>query len=89
LTNEESGHYKLKLPWGDEEATMPNNMTLAYTRLEHLKRKLSRDYDLHEKYTATVSDYIQKGYAAKVTSAETREQCLWYLNARRHTKDHH
>ena len=62
----ENGHYTIKLPWRDEEAAMPNNLQLAHARLEQLKRKLSKDPELHQMYTATVTDYIKKGYATEV-----------------------
>ncbi|CAG2248710.1 unnamed protein product [Mytilus edulis] len=63
----EDGHYKLGLPWRDENVKLPNNLPLAHARLNQLHRKLSHDPKLHEMYTATVSDYIQKGYAKEVT----------------------
>ncbi|VDH93480.1 Hypothetical predicted protein [Mytilus galloprovincialis] len=56
----EDGHYKLGLPWRDENVKLPNNLPLAHARLNQLHRKLSHDPKLHEMYTATVSDYIQK-----------------------------
>ncbi|XP_053406377.1 uncharacterized protein LOC128546124 [Mercenaria mercenaria] len=75
----ENGHYKLKLPWRDEKAVMPNNLTLAHARLEHLKRKLARDQELHKMYTASVTDYIQKGHAQEVTHFESDSNRVWYL----------
>ncbi|XP_053406602.1 uncharacterized protein LOC128559321 [Mercenaria mercenaria] len=75
----ENGHYKLKLPWRDEKAVMPNNLTLAHARLEHLKRKLARDQELHKMYTASVTDYIQKGHAQEVTHIESDSNRVWYL----------
>ncbi|XP_053389925.1 uncharacterized protein LOC128552879 [Mercenaria mercenaria] len=79
LLRYENGHYKLKLPWRDEKAVMPNNLTLAHARLEHLKRKLARDQELHKMYTASVTDYIQKGHAQEVTHIESDSNRVWYL----------
>ena len=56
----EDGHYKIALPWPDEATVLPNNMVLAHARLRQLKRKLSRDRMLHQRYTETVQDYIAK-----------------------------
>lgn len=75
----EEGHYKLRLPWRNENANLPNNISLAHARLEHLKRKLARDHELHKMYTATVSDYIHKGYVTEVTGAKYDEKRVWYL----------
>ena len=75
----ENGHYTLKLPWRDETVKIPNNLTMAYARLGQLKRKLAGDPELHEMYTTTVSDYVQKGYAKEVTKIETDNKHIWYL----------
>ena len=74
-----NGHYKLGLPWRDESMCLPNNMTSALARLQQLKRKLSRDSSLHQKYTETVNDYIAKGYAKEVTQIDTESKRVWYL----------
>lgn len=78
LVHEPDGHYKMGLPWREENTVLPNNLTLAHVRLQHLRRKLSHDPDLHEKYTETVSDYIDKGYARMVDSADNKG-AVWYL----------
>lgn len=76
----ENGHYKLGLPWRHDDTSLPNNLTLAYARLQQLKRKLSHDPLLHQKYTATVTDYIEKGFAREVVSTEaTGLGRSWYL----------
>ena len=78
ITNED-GHYKIALPWRDEAAVLPNNMVLAHARLRQLKRKLSRDRILHQRYTETVQDYIAKGYAQEVNHIDTHSKHIWYL----------
>ena len=54
-------------------------MPLALARLQQLKRKLSRDSSLHQKYAETVNDYISKGYAREVTHMDTDSKRVWYL----------
>ncbi|KAH3772425.1 hypothetical protein DPMN_173763 [Dreissena polymorpha] len=49
------------LTWRDENTRLPYNLTLAHARLVQLKKKLSRDSELHKKYAASVNDYIDKG----------------------------
>ena len=77
----EDGHYKLGLPWRDNDSTLPNNLALAHARLNQLKRKLSRDPELHKMYTTTVNDYIKKGYAKRVENETdgTSAKRVWYL----------
>lgn len=74
----EDGRYKLGLPWRDEDASLPNNMPLGHARLQQLKRKLSRDATLRQMYTATVNDFIEKGYAKEVTHIDTNSKRVWY-----------
>lgn len=46
----EDGHYKLGLPWRDKNASIPNNLPLAHSRLQNLRKKLIRNPNLHEMY---------------------------------------
>ncbi|XP_060592844.1 uncharacterized protein LOC132747468 [Ruditapes philippinarum] len=73
------GHYKMGLPWRADDINLPNNLALAYARLNQLKHKLSRDKYLHEMYTKTVSEYINKGYAKEVDNNGTNSKRIWYL----------
>jgi len=57
---------------------LPNNVALAHVRSQQLKKKLYRDPLLHEKYTATMTDYIDKGYAKEITDSEVTDR-TWYL----------
>lgn len=75
----ENGHYRLGLPWRDENTCLPNNMALARARLQQLKRKMSRDPSLHQKYAETINDYVSKGYAREVTHMDTDSKRVWYL----------
>ena len=73
------GHYEMSLPWRCDKVQLPNNRFLAVTRLESLRRKLSRDKGLHEKYKLQVETYIDKGYAVKVSNPESGSPKVWYL----------
>ena len=54
---------------------------MAEQRLDLLRKRLSKDKDLHEKYCSAIQDYLTKGYAEKVQENEldTKEQPVWYL----------
>ena len=78
-TTHENGRYKLGLPWREGDCTLPNNLPLAHTRLNQLKRKLSKDPNLKQMYTATMNDYLEKGYAVEVSNPDKATQRTWYL----------
>ena len=50
-------------------------------RLRHLRRRLERDPVLKKKYLAIIDEYVEKGYARKLTPEETkvRGNKTWYL----------
>ena len=54
---------------------------MAEQRLDLLRKRLSKDKDLHGKYCSAIQDYLTKGYAEKVPENEldTKEQPVWYL----------
>ena len=60
------GHYEIALPWKSESAKLPNNRTVAERRLGHLKNRLARDPELHNKYKDKMGEYLKNGYARKV-----------------------
>ncbi|XP_053377557.1 uncharacterized protein LOC123564742 [Mercenaria mercenaria] len=77
----DGGHYKIGLPWRDENVNLPNNRVLATTRLAYLKRKLQGNEDLYTMYRSTMNDYITNGYATPVTDADVMETGkVWYLS---------
>ena len=77
----EEGHFRIALPWRENYSKLPNNWSLAHSRLTTLKRKLQRDEDMSIKYQATMNDYINKGYARKRDSKEVskKSEKIWYL----------
>ena len=66
----ENEHYKLGLPWREEDTTLTNNMAPAHARLLQMKRKLLRNTSLHQRYSEAVNDFIAKGYAKEVTNMD-------------------
>ncbi|XP_060575097.1 uncharacterized protein LOC132732639 [Ruditapes philippinarum] len=74
-----NGHYEMGLPWRQDDTKLPNNLALAHARLTYLKRILSRDNVLHEMYTKTMTDYINKGFAKEVTNKDMNSEQIWYL----------
>ena len=55
--------YKLSLPWRDDPRTLPNNISLARSRLSMLRKRLQQNSVLRQGYTNSIQDYITKGFA--------------------------
>ena len=61
-----SGHSQLRLPWKPGVKDLADNLSLAYRRLNCLKKRFLKDHELHEKYSSTIDSYVEKGYAKLV-----------------------
>ena len=76
-----NGHYHLAIPWRNSQPCLPNNRSIAEHRLTYLKRKLSRNPDLHSKYKAFIDDLKVRGYAQTVPKFQLNGSNgkVWYL----------
>ena len=76
-----SDRYEVGMLWKKGEVKFPDNRLMAEKRLESTERKLKCDEELAKKYYAIIEDYVDKGYARKLTpeeaSAPTPKQ--WFL----------
>ena len=63
-------HFQVRLPWREDPLYLPNNKVMAEQRLDLLRKRLSKDKDLHEKYCSAIQDYLTKGYAEKLPENE-------------------
>ena len=70
-------HLELPLPL-KERSILPNNRHLALTRLFHLKRKLSRDDEYHERYKTFMKEMIERG-DAELVPERSASDCQWYI----------
>ena len=76
------GRYMLRMPFRTKPSTIPNNRTMAETRMKYLHRKLQRDSKLKKGYVKTVQGYISAGYARKVPPDELAQDTahgVWYI----------
>ena len=75
------GHYQIPLPFrGDVD--LPNNKPQAYMYINHLKRRLSKDQELHEQYTEFMTKMENKNYSERVPDDELDEaegRPIWYI----------
>ena len=58
------GHYVLPIPFKNTALKLPDNQPMAEKRLSSLKRKLSKDQEMHQKYG--IKDLLEQGYAVPV-----------------------
>lgn len=73
-----NGHYQLAIPF-KENSELPDSKTSALNRLYGLKRKLSKDNALFERYSNEINQLVEKGYAEKVTDDTETGDIVWYL----------
>ena len=75
------GHYVLAILWKNPQPCLPNNRSVAESRLTYLRRKLSRNCDLHTKYAEFIEDLQVKGYARTVPVEQLCQNNgkVWYL----------
>ena len=51
-----NGHYEVALPWKVFPLDLPNNKMQAEQRLPLLKKRFTKDFELHQKYSQEVPD---------------------------------
>ena len=74
------GHYQMPLPWKNNAVKLPESRAMATRRLQHLKRRLEKNPDLHQKYAEQMETYIKKGYPEVVQDKEaSAKRRMWYL----------
>ena len=62
--------YEVPLLWKEDHPKLPNNKELALQRLYSLGKKLQKSPELEEKYSNAIKEYIDKGYAIKLSERE-------------------
>ena len=70
----DNGHYCLRLPFREDNVTMPNNSQVAEQRALCLKRKLKKNATFKEEYSQFLCDVIKEGYAEKVPESQLERQ---------------
>lgn len=80
-TKQTSQGYEVGLLWKKPDVTLPNNKELAEQRLRHLKKRFTKDEEFAKKYRDVIDDYLDKGYAKKLSEEEAKNtsDITWYL----------
>ena len=81
IRHRDDDHYEIPLPLKEEGLKLPNNRTLALSRLERLKQRLKRDRKYREHYETFMKDMIDKGQAERVPDEELHlsNGRVWYI----------
>ena len=76
------GHYVLPIPFKNPSLKLPDNQQMAEKQLSSLRRKLSNNQDLHQKYTDGMNDLLKQGYAVPVPEQDIHRSDgkVWYLS---------
>ena len=69
-TFKSGNHYITDLLWKESNSILPNNKSLALSRLYNLERKLAKHPQIRQMYTETMTDNIKKGYPRKLSYKE-------------------
>ncbi len=75
------GHYEISLPWRKETPYLPDNKSITQQRLNVLKKKLTRDLELFQKYSEFIENLLNMG-CAEMIPEEERDRSdghVWYL----------
>ncbi|CAG7717802.1 unnamed protein product [Allacma fusca] len=65
--------FQMGLLWKTDKIHLPESKTNAFRKLRHVERKMDSDSEYATKYSEKIEDYISKGYAKKLTTAEANE----------------
>ena len=81
IQHRDDSHYEMPLPLKEEGLKLPNNRTLALSRLERLKQRLKRDRKYRDHYEAFMKEMIDKGQAERVPDDELQltNGRVWYI----------
>ncbi|XP_055600813.1 uncharacterized protein LOC129749764 [Uranotaenia lowii] len=80
-THAKNGHYETTLLWKYDNCRLPDSKPMALSRWECLEKRLRKDTNLAKVLNDKINDYVDKGYARRLTTEELTEkhQKIWYL----------
>ena len=66
------GHYVVGMPWKPDQPSLPDNYSMALSRLQCTEKKLKWSPELGEVYNEVLQTYQEKGYIHKVPHEEVK-----------------
>ena len=79
ITQNDTGHYEMPLPFKVERPKLLNNKSCAVHRLNCLERRLKKDHKYCKDYVNFMDDVISRGDAEKVPLEEIDSDQAWYI----------
>ncbi|XP_027879371.1 uncharacterized protein LOC114148348 [Xiphophorus couchianus] len=80
ITQKDDGHLEMPLPFKTPcLPVLSNNKRLAIVRLQHLKRRLKRNYQFNNHYKTFMESIISCGDAELAPETNINDGCVWYL----------
>ena len=76
-TRKEEGRYSIAIQFRDNKK-VPKNKALAVSRFKGLSKKLEKNPTLNKTYDESMTNFIQKGYAQKVTEEARKGREYYY-----------
>ena len=74
------GHYQIGIPWKKNCPHLPNNYSMALSRLRSLGKRLVADPELFDRYKGKIRDMISQGHAIEVLDQSEKDQSkVWYI----------
>ena len=61
--------YDVGMLWAKDNVELPNNYFSALVQLKSLEKRLTKDQTLREKYSNTIKEDLDMGYAVRVKDA--------------------
>ncbi|XP_062533302.1 uncharacterized protein LOC134202288 [Armigeres subalbatus] len=73
--------YETGLLWRYDNVRLPDSFPMALRRLQCLKKRMDKDFQLADALNKKIIDFVKKGYARKVTDEERSKNFprTWYL----------
>ena len=72
------GHYKIAIPWKEDEVSLPGNYSMALYRLRNLEKRLVKNTEVAKNYQEVIDNHLKKGYIRQVGESEELKT-KWYL----------
>ncbi|XP_055528075.1 uncharacterized protein LOC129720610 [Wyeomyia smithii] len=81
LATLQGNYYQTGLLWKYDCVMLPNNKSMAKKLILCLERRMAREPDLANALRLKMKDYMEKGYARKLTTKELEQSHdrIWYL----------
>ncbi|XP_062704081.1 uncharacterized protein LOC134286482 [Aedes albopictus] len=73
--------YETGLLWRDDNIRLPDSFSMAFRRLQCLRKRMDKDLQLSDELHNKIVDLLEKGYARKLTDDELSQSFprTWYL----------